>query len=158
MNAAIQRLRAEIQSDRAAWLGRVEELSELDLTRGDAGAFARAAVALHHGYGAIESALERIARTVEGSLPAGRDWHMALLESMALAIEGVRPQVLSPESLKPLRRLLAFRHFFRHAYTANLEADKLDSLRLEMLGLRLALERDLDQWDRHLAAVAADPG
>lgn len=157
MKAAIQRLRAEIQNDRNAWSARANELEQLDLSPGDAGSLAQAAVALHHGYGAIESALERVARSVEGGLPTGRDWHVALLESMALDIEGVRPRVLSQESLRLLRGLLAFRHFFRHAYAVSLEAPRLDALRADMLALRQPLERDLDALDQHLARVAIQP-
>lgn len=155
MNAAVQRLRAEVQSDRNAWLSRVEELGALDLSRGDAGALAQAAVALHHGYGAVESALERVARSIEGTLPVGRDWHVALLESMSLDIEGVRPRVLSPESLRLLRGLLAFRHFFRHAYAVTLQAPRLEVLREDMLALRPELEQDLDRLDAYLSAVAS---
>jgi hypothetical protein len=105
----------------------VEELRQLELSRSDPGALAQAAVALHHGYGAIESALERVARSIEGSLPTGRDWH------------------------------LAFRHFFRHAYAVSLEAPRLDALRSDMLALRALLERDLDALDEHLARVATEP-
>lgn len=50
---------------------------------------------------------------------------------MALDIEAVRPRVLSNDSLRGLRRLLAFRHFFRHAYAVSLEAPKLEILRDE---------------------------
>ncbi len=106
------------------------------------------------GYGAIESALERIARTIEGSVPAGRDWNVALLEGMALEIEGVRPPVLSPTSLALLRRLLAFRHFFRHAYAATLDLRRLADLRLDMLVAPAPLEEDLTRIDQHLAQVA----
>lgn len=157
MNAPIQRLRAEIRSDRSAWLARVEELRQLDLGRGDPGSLAQAAVALHHRYGAIESALERVARSIEGSLPTGRDWHVALLENMSLDIEGVRPRVLSDESLRLLRGLLAFRHFFRHAYAVSLQAPRLDVLRADMLALRAPLERDLQALDQYLARVANEP-
>jgi hypothetical protein len=155
LKAILQRLRAEIQSDRAAWLVRVDELRALDMSQGDAGALAQAAVALHHGYGAVESAFERVARTMEGSIPTGRDWHVALLESMSLDIEGVRPRVLSPESLRLLRGLLAFRHFFRHAYAVRLQPPRLEALREDMLELREPLERDLAQLDAHLAQVAS---
>jgi hypothetical protein len=154
MKATLQRLRAEIQSDRSAWSARANELEHIDLSRGDPGSLAQAAVALHHGYGAIESALERVARSVEGGLPTGRDWHVALLESMALDIEGVRPRVLSQESLRLLRGLLAFRHFFRHAYAVSLEAPRLEALRADVLALRAPLERDLDALDQHLARAA----
>jgi len=158
MKGSVQRLRAEIRSDRNAWTQRIDELAQLDLSQPEAGALARAAVALHHGYGAVESALERVARALEGSLPTGRDWHVALLESMALDIDGVRPRVLSDESLRRLRSLLAFRHFFRHAYTAVLEAPRLDALREDMLALRGSLQQDLDALDAFLARVASDPG
>lgn len=157
LKAVVQRLRAEIQSDRAAWLSRVEELRGLELSDGNAGALAQAAVALHHGYGAIESALERVARTLEGTLPVGRDWHVSLLESMSLDIEGVRPRVLSVESLRLLRGLLAFRHFFRHAYAVTLQPPRLEALRADMLALCLPLEQDMDRLDAHLAQVANAP-
>lgn len=156
MKAAVQRLRAEVRSDRNAWSSRLEELRLLDLTSNSPGELARAAVALHHGFGAIESALERVARLLEGSLPVGRDWHVALLENMALDIEGVRPRVLSDESLRLLRGLLAFRHFFRHAYAVSLEAPRLEALRTDMLALRLPLERDLDALDVYLTRVAGE--
>jgi hypothetical protein len=139
-------------------LARVEELRLLDLSRTEASTLAQAAVALHHGYGAIESALERVARTLEGSLPTGKDWHVALLESMALDIDSVRPRILSDESLRRLRSLLAFRHFFRHAYAAVLEAARLDALRADMLALHSPLQHDLDALDAYLAAVANDLG
>jgi hypothetical protein len=157
MKAVVQRLRAEIRSDRGAWSGRVDELEQLDLGQADPGSLAQAAVALHHGYGAIESALERVARSMEGSLPTGRDWHVALLESMALEIEGVRPRIISDGSLRLLRGLLAFRHFFRHAYAVTLEAPRLVALRADMLTLRPLLERDLDAFDEHLARAAHQP-
>jgi hypothetical protein len=113
-------------------------------------------VALHHGYGAIESVLERVARSIEGSLPVGRDWRVALLENMSLDIEGIRPRVISDESLRLLRGLLAFRHFFRHAYAVSLEGPRLEALRADMLALRAPLERDLDALDAHLARVASE--
>jgi hypothetical protein len=156
LKAVIQRLRAEIRSDRNAWSARVEELRRLDLTRGDPGALAQAAVALHHGYGAIESALERVARSLEGSLPTGRDWHVALLENMSLDIEGVRPRILSDESLRLLRGLLAFRHFFRHAYAVSLEAPRLEMLRADILTSWSSLEKDFDVLDAHLARAASE--
>lgn len=157
MNPTVQRLRAEVESDRKAWRARVEEVRGLDLCKADAAILARAAVALHHGYGAIESALGRVARLIEGSVPSGRDWHVALLEAVALDIEGVRPRVLSDDSLRGLRSLLAFRHFFRQAYAVDLEAPRLDALRGEMLALHAPLERDLDALDAHLALVASEP-
>lgn len=58
--AAIQRLRAELGSDLGAARAQVEELRGLALGGGDPGHAARAAVALHHLYSAIEGALARV--------------------------------------------------------------------------------------------------
>ncbi len=158
MKAQLQRLRAEIGSDRAAFDARAAELAGLDLSHADDGTLARAAVALHHGFGAIEAALARLARTLGEGVPEGPDWHQALLTAMALEVPEVRPAVLSPESLRALRRLLGFRHFFRHAYAVALDADQLASLRAEALALREPLKADLDRLDAFLAQVASTAG
>jgi hypothetical protein len=150
----LQRLRAEIESDRGAFEARVAELEALDLDANDAGSIARAAVALHHAYGAVEAALSRLARTLEGSVPAGADWHQQLLHSMALAIPEVRPAFLAPETYTALRKLLAFRHFFRHAYAVSLDRAQLADLRRVAVDARGWLGRDLDAADAFLAELA----
>ena len=68
------------------------------------------------GYGAMEAALERIARAMEGLNPSTDRWHQHLLAQMFLPMLGLRPAVI-PEELRPaLRELLGFRHLLRHAY------------------------------------------
>ncbi|MBX3462179.1 MAG: hypothetical protein KF830_03335 [Planctomycetes bacterium] len=62
MNARLQRLRAEVRSDLDAFLCRVDELARLSFAGAGEAVLAQAAVALHHGYGAIEAALTRVAR------------------------------------------------------------------------------------------------
>jgi len=160
VNARIQRLRAEVRSDREAFTRRVRELESLDLS-GPAvveGDLARAALALHHAYGALESLLARVARTVEGSLPEGADWHQALVSSMTLDIEGIRPRVLSAGAVEIVFRLLAFRHFLRHAYAVALDRKRLDALRLDAVALVPVLGADLDRLDEFLHALAQTPG
>jgi hypothetical protein len=154
MNAALQRLRAEIKSDVGAFEQRLGEMRGVDLDRPSNAELALVAVALHHAYSAIESALSRVARAIEGSLPTGADWHQALLEAMALEIPGVRPAVISQSSLGLLRRLLGFRHFFRHAYAVDLDRDQLSELRSKAEALREPLLLDLDRLDRFLDVVS----
>ena len=153
MNAALQRLRAEIKSDYASFTARANELRGINLAAATPATAAQAAVALHHGYGAVESSLVRLSRYVEGALPAGPDWHVELLESMALELDGVRPRVLCDETLRILRTLLAFRHFFRHAYAVTLDARRLDALKTDMLALEPLLEADLERLDRFLVTL-----
>ena len=154
MRADIQRLRAELQSDLAAFEARAAELDTIDLTTDDRAQLALAAVCLHHAYCAIESALVRISRALEGRLPAGPDWHQELLESMALEIEAVRPAALSASSLTPLRRLLGFRHFFRHAYAVELDRSQLADLGGKASALRSPLRQDFARLDRFLSQLA----
>ena len=84
MNGTLQLLRQELRSDLEAFAARVAELAALPLSAStdDANLLARAAVALHHAYGAFESALARIAKVFETE-PSGANWHRSLLETMA---------------------------------------------------------------------------
>jgi hypothetical protein len=84
-------------------------------------------VKLHAWYTAFESILERIARVVEGGLPGGPSYHQDLLRGMALPLAVVRPAVIDPGRLVDLSELLAFRHFFRHAYAVALDEVELRS-------------------------------
>ncbi len=155
MNARVQRLRAEIAFDRAVLERRVHELASLKLRDdADAAVCAQAAVALHHAYGSMESILLRVARHVDGDVPSGGDWHQELLHAMGLAIEGIRPAVLSRESVSALRELLSFRHFFRHAYAVELDAERLSVLRAHLRTALPPLLTELDQLDEFLAAIA----
>ena len=101
----------------------------------------------------MESLLVRVSRYIEGALPKEPDWHVELLESMALELDEVRPKVISTESLRLLRSLLAFRHFFRHAYAVTLDARRLEELKADMLTLEPLLEADLQQLDRFLMSI-----
>jgi hypothetical protein len=157
MSPRIQRVRAEIASDLVAYAALVQELEGLfSLAGTPRSTLAQAAVALHHAYGAIESALARIARLFEDDSPEGPDWHQALLASMALDVESVRPAVLSGPALAALRRLLGFRHFFRHAYAVDLDGERLEELRQLAVASRDVVLADLKRFDGVLAALAGE--
>jgi hypothetical protein len=155
VNPRIQRVRAELANDLTTYSALVDELANLPpLAEGPRPIAAQAAVALHHAYGAVESALARIARLLDDSPPEGPDWHQALLTSMSLDIEGVRPAVLSGPALAALRRLLGFRHFFRHAYAVDLDGRRLEELRDVAVSSRAIVLSDLKRFDGTLAALA----
>ena len=154
MSAALRRLRAEVASDLALFEARIAELATLPQLASGGGAPAQAAVALHHAYGAVEAALVRVARVLEGSAPQGADWHQELLTAMGLEIEGVRPRVLGDETIGRLRRLLSFRHFFRHAYGVALDPARLEELRVVAIEVRPLVRRDFEELDRLLRALA----
>jgi hypothetical protein len=105
------------------------------------------AVQLHHWYGSIESCLERVARVVDGSLPAGPRWHTDLLLRMAGPMPGVRDALLSSGSVDILRQLLGFRHFFRHAYGVAWRAMELERHARVVLGPEgEGVHREIASW------------
>src|SRR5438477_9790833 len=76
-------------------------------------------------YNAFEQMGLRVAKAFENSIDDEKAWHGALLNRLAISIEGVRP-ALVPEDLKlPLRELKDFRHVFVHAYELELDPEKL---------------------------------
>jgi hypothetical protein len=154
VKAPLLRLRAEVASDVSAWSARLDELRGIDLDVPTPATLAQAAVAIHHAYGAIESALSRVARAIDGGPPEGADWHQALLDTMALDIDGLRPAVLSSETVRDARVLLAFRHFFRHAYAATWDADRLIALRATAVALDEPLLADFARLDLLLRELA----
>jgi hypothetical protein len=157
VNAALQRLRAELRFDREAFETRLRELESVDPASSDASA-AQAAVALHHAYCAIESILMRVARQIEGSLPQGPDWHQALLHAAGLDLPGVRPAIFSRPTVDALRHLLGFRHFFRHGYAVPLDSAQLAALSREVRNVAPHLLAELDRLDAFLEQVASEAG
>jgi len=76
-------------------------------------------------YNAIEQMGLRVAKAFENNLDDEQRWHSALLNRLAIGIEGIRPALLTPEVKAPLQELKAFRHVFVHAYELVLDPDKL---------------------------------
>lgn len=126
--AKLRRLIAEI-SDELSVLRRLgdevaDASAQASSAHENAALQALLAVRLHGYYTALESIIQRIERTT-GAEPAGGDWHLELLTGATREMKGLRPAILPVSVLEPLRELLSFRHFFRHAYAVELDALKL---------------------------------
>jgi hypothetical protein len=72
-------------------------------------------------YSGLERTLRLIASRIDGDVPNDPEWHMTLLQRMAEELPGVRPPVLSKDSLQILDRLRAFRHRERNSYAQDLD-------------------------------------
>jgi hypothetical protein len=79
-------------------------------------------------YTAVEATIERVLRQIDGTAPEGRGWHDELLRSAAVAVQGLRPSVISGDSVEALREVMRFRHFARHGYDRDPDADRVDEL------------------------------
>lgn len=138
---------AAIAADREAMAKRLEALNDAvqrPQWETDAAVSDHVGTCIHHWYGGAEGILERLCRAFEGKLPAGDRWHNQLLDQMALDLGATRGPVIAGETRDALRKVLAFRHFFRHAYAAEWEPELLE---MAVGNLRRAadlFDRDID--------------
>jgi hypothetical protein len=86
------------------------------------------ALNLHGIYSGLERLFHQIAAIVDDSLPSGKEWHRELLEQMGIGVTGVRPPVISDETLHLLDEFLRFRHVVRNVYTLSLDSDRIIKL------------------------------
>jgi len=83
---------------------------------------------LHDFYSGIERIFRHIATRVDEDFPDGPDWHVQLLQRMAMNVETVRPAVLDEKTARQLDQYLRFRHLFRHSYGFDLEWERCREL------------------------------
>lgn len=129
-------------SERTALAGRIRGyVAELDLVveralllakkaeqSGDDGFWDGVALNLHNFYGGVERIFEDIARTLDGTVPSGSEWHMGLLVQMSAESGEIRPQVISQEVRNALDEFRGFRHVVRNVYAFNLRPSRLKEL------------------------------
>ncbi|GMV38700.1 MAG: hypothetical protein AMXMBFR64_04160 [Myxococcales bacterium] len=113
------------------------------------------AVGLHRWYTAVEAIVERVERAL-GTMPTGAEWHSELLAGATLDITGVRPAILPEACADPLRSLLKFRHFFRHAYAVQLDGAKLRGLVADLRAVGQQVHAALAAFEAFLRAAADD--
>lgn len=76
-------------------------------------------------YSNLEDMFEKVARQFENKIEDTTQWHIELLNRMALEIENIRPALLSESSFKTLDELRRFRHVFRFSYTFELDWERM---------------------------------
>jgi hypothetical protein len=101
---------------------------------------------LHNLYCAFEDLFEIIAKTFENHIHDKNKYHTELLKRMTISIEGVRPSLLSQERFVLLDNLRSFRHFFRHAYTYDLDERKVGIVLADALKLREIYQQDTNAF------------
>jgi hypothetical protein len=160
--ARLRRLLAEVRADRVVLVTRGDEITRLAADASTLSSsrerVAALALALDRTYTVLESILERVARSLEGGLPTGADWHRTLLHNAQLDIPGVRLAVLTHDVVDTADQLRRFRHFLRHAYAAELDADRLKRLADSWHRVWQALHSDLDAFERFLDGLAIELG
>lgn len=103
------------------------------------------ATMLHSFYTGIENIFKRIALEIDGNIPSGYASHSELLTAMTQSTAN-RPPVISDELQVRLSAYLSFRHVFRHAYSFQLEWNKMRGLVLDSQATWQQLQAELGQF------------
>lgn len=101
---------------------------------------AGAAALLHNFYNGIENIFKQIFISENIEIPEGKSSHKEFLES------AVKNKIISYELKNSLGEYLAFRHFFSHAYSFDLHADKMEPLVQNLKQIYFNLKKEISKF------------
>ncbi len=101
---------------------------------------------LHNLYCAFEDLFKLVADYFENNIETRDRWHVDLLKKMKIEIEGIRLSLLSTETFENLNELRALRHLFRHAYTYELDCDRVEMVFKKALKLYQLYQKDVERF------------
>ena len=101
------------------------------------------AALLHSFYTGVENIFKRVTVELDGGTVSGDTWHRELLLRMKTPTSN-RPALLPEELHDSLNEYLRFRHVFRHAYSFDLDWQKMSPLVLRLEETFQKLEQALD--------------
>lgn len=100
---------------------------------------------IHNFYNGIENVLKQIIIASGKELPEGASWHQDLLTKAASY------NIISESTAEELRRYLAFRHFFSHAYSFDLDKERIIPL---VVGIQKVIPSFRGDIDRAIETLA----
>jgi hypothetical protein len=158
--AALLLLRQEMAADRSVLRARADEVRSVLAgwtveAPPDRPHQVLVGAALHAYYTGVETILERVCRQLDGDVPIGDRWHQLLLARSLVELPGMRPAILPPALRADLVNLLAFRHFFRHAYALDLDSTKLRLEAERLARIHPLVTAALDEFDAFLVGAVA---
>lgn len=108
---------------------------------------------MHHLYNAFENIFQNIAALFENSIKDKGRWHSQLLERMNLNALPLRPRVIDDVAYDALNELRRFRHVFRHAYSIELDPERLGLVLRKALTLKPIYRQQLEDFQQFLGQM-----
>jgi hypothetical protein len=144
-SSATQRNRIGVFAHCAGWRRRGNRQAPYITSGPTARAIADGVSAIYTG---LESVLDAIGNEIDEYTPRGDASHADLVDGMALALNGVRPAVLSEATRELMHGARKFRHVVRHKYA--LELKQTDVAKNFRLAKKLvpAFEKDYRRFVR----------
>ncbi|MCS7279940.1 MAG: hypothetical protein NZ530_07810 [Thermodesulfobacteriaceae bacterium] len=113
---------------------------------------------LHNLYNAYEELFKIVAEFFENQIEERTKYYTVLLKRMLLNLEGIRPALISKESFKILDELRAFRHLFRHAYSYELDSERVLKLAQKVYHLKPFFMRDFKEFLKKIIPQSLEQG
>jgi len=113
---------------------------------------------LHDFYTGVEKIFRRIAVRIDQDLPTGEDWHIQLLQRMAVPVEGIRPRVIDEKLESDLEEYLRFRHLFRNIYGFELKWERCRPLAEKLEKILGDLKGQIEHFKGFLDSIESGSG
>ena len=109
----------------------LKKLSSLEL--------AGVAALIHNFYNGIENVFKQLVISKGLSIPQGPSWHIDLIEIC------VANQIISRTTSDMLKEYLSFRHFFSHAYSFDVDEERITPLLERIKDVHKNLVKDISK-------------
>jgi uncharacterized protein YutE (UPF0331/DUF86 family) len=122
----IERVLADLPSSDS-----LKQLSSLEL--------AGVAALIHNFYNGVENVFKQLVISRGLGIPQGPSWHIELIEIC------VTNQIISQKTSDMLKEYLSFRHFFSHAYSFDVDEERIAPLLERIKDVHKALIKDISK-------------